>query len=630
MVTVTAQITDPSGVLNAALLAGGTFVAGTTVDGGFYTFQLDASKADVGIEAPYKFYITANDSLGHVADAGATRNIDDAAPDASVQVFKGTAVPSGPGVTYPAAVANTGWDGTQFIYSDNVRVKGTLTDVSGISDAGLHIDGIDTSGAVTRGTSQSLGCDGGPVCSFDVTVALNAVANGAFHSRSAMRPMGDLNAPSAPMQVVIDASDDSKTGTGASARHSASGRLAAQTTRLLWQMNLPASVSGLAVRPDGDLVATLDGGTDTVYDLAADHPEVRWTWGSDAGVGGMGPIGGTPAVGTGDATSARIYVAGVSGSIYALDRNGVAVWNYDTGDTFAVGPAVARQTNPSPATDVVIVPGAKPPATPSNVYAASSTSISSQLVGDADVSSAPLVFGGPIYYGTQTTVARHTLSASGVLGAATAFNSFSNAPYFEVMTDGVNVIAWRFFVDTSVNYGLVSMTPTGGGATSKWRAPLTPSAPPVVTLNGSLLVPLSGGQIDTVDVSNGNPSQFAAVNLGSSGRTPLVAWDGQLAHQHFYFPRDTGSLSAYTAAGQLSWSAGPNGNSYRAVTMDCSGRLFGATNDLTGGQSLVYALISDDKGLADTVWPSYRGDARNTGNAAAPKYGIRTATGCAQ
>ena len=62
-----------------------------------------------------------------------------------------------------------------------------------------------------------------------------------------------------------------------------------------------------------------------------------------------------------------------------------------------------------------------------------------------------------------------------------------------------------------------------------------------------------------------------------------------------------------------------------AAAMDCSGRLF------VGDGSTVYALVTDDHGLADTPWPDLRRDARNTGNAAAPKYGIRTTgNACAQ
>ena len=57
----------------------------------------------------------------------------------------------------------------------------------------------------------------------------------------------------------------------------------------------------------------------------------------------------------------------------------------------------------------------------------------------------------------------------------------------------------------------------------------------------------------------------------------------------------------------------------RSATMDCAGRLFVASG------ARVYAFLTDDQGLADTPWPSLRRDARNTGNAGALKYGIRTA-----
>ena len=48
-----------------------------------------------------------------------------------------------------------------------------------------------------------------------------------------------------------------------------------------------------------------------------------------------------------------------------------------------------------------------------------------------------------------------------------------------------------------------------------------------------------------------------------------------------------------------------------------AGRLFFASNET------VYALVTDDRGLADAPWPTYRRDSRATGNFGAPKYGIR-------
>src|SRR5439155_25127207 len=141
-------------------------------------------------------------------------------------------------------------DGTQFVYTDTVHVKGTITDLSGIGTASLHVDGTDVAGAVTTGASIPLGCTAGQSpCSFDVQVALNAPGNGAFNSRDALHQMGDMAAPAGPLSLVITATDTTT--------HTGSNSTAAQTTRLLWQMYLPSSVSGMAVHPNGDLIVTL-------------------------------------------------------------------------------------------------------------------------------------------------------------------------------------------------------------------------------------------------------------------------------------------------------------------------------------------------------------------------------------
>ena len=105
----------------------------------------------------------------------------------------------------------------------------------------------------------------------------------------------------------------------------------------------------------------------------------------------------------------------------------------------------------------------------------------------------------------------------------------------------------------------------------------------------------------------------------ADGMTPLQGSDG-----HIYLPRRSGLFSAY-AGNQLSWSFDPPGALLRYATMDCQGRVFLASG------ATVFAFVSDDSGLADTPWPTLRRDGRNTGNAAAPKYGIRSAPDtCAQ
>jgi hypothetical protein len=626
-VPVSALITSDAGVPNGAAFLNGT-VAPSFRDGGFFTFPLDARGADAGVEGPYAFQVSATDNSSNTANAGGTRIIDDAPPDASVRVFKGTDPGGASVVTYPTAVPGTGWDGTQFVYSDTVHVKGTIADVSGIPDAGLHIDYVQIDGGVSAGTVQWLPCTAGQtLCTFDVQVALNAPTNGTFNTFTRGKPMGDLvSVPVDNLKVVIDANDAAKSANGTAASHSGTSSRDAQTTRLLWQMYLPAAVSGLGIHPNGDLIVTLDGGADTVVALRPDDGGVHWSFGADAGTNGLGPVLGTPAIGSGTPTTARVYVAARDGGVYAIGPTGAEAWHFNTPDVLDVGPAVLAASTPNPVTDQVIMPGALGT---SKIYSiASGLLVSSAAVGDADTLSAPLILGGSVFYATVSTVAMHTISALGALGTASKYDG-TNTAYFEVITDGFSLYVWRNTADRFLSLDTSLLV-----ANQNWTQNVTPTGAGAVALDGSILVSLTGGPVNTFDPGTGANSTL--FNLGGSGGAPLIGWDGQLAHQHFYLPRNSAVTYAYDSNGTLLWFADPNGATYRAFAMDCSGRLFGATNApgtpvLAGGKSLVYALITDDRGLADTPWPSYRLDARNTGNVGSPKYGILPTGGaCSQ
>ena len=620
-IPVSALITDPSGVPDGGVFLNGTLQPSSR-DGGLFVFQLDPRGAPAGVEGAYTFQVSATDGLGITADAGASRIIDDAPPDAGVRVFRGTD-PGTPGVTYPAAVTGTGWDGTQFIYNDTVHVKGTLTDLSGLASAGLHIDYQQVDGGISVGSTQSLGCTSGATsCAFDVPIALNAPGNGTFNTFTRTHPMGDILAPSDKLKIVIASTDAAKSANGVAAAHTGASTSDAQATRLLWQMYLPASVSGLGVHPDGDLIVTLDGGVDTVVALRPDDGGVHWSFGGGVG---LGAVNGTPAIGAGTAGNARVYVAAQDGGVFAINSDGGEAWHYYTGDTLNVGPAVVSPSV-NPLTDQVIVTGALATSQIDSIAAGPTAGtallLGNAAVADANKSSAPLVLGGTVYFGNASQLESHSLSALGALGAAATAGA--TAVYQEVITDGTSLFAWR-----SIATGLTSRDPA---LAFNWNATVTPTGAGAVALDGRILVSLTGGPVNLFDPNTGAKSLL--LTLGASGKAPLVGWDGMATHEHFYFPSSTAGTYAYDSSGNLLWYENPNGATYRAFSMDCSRRLFGASNSangallLNGNKSLVYALITDDRGLADTPWPSYRLDARNSGNAASTSGIFKTGGTC--
>ena len=614
VIMVTATITDPAGVVvgSPKLVSNGVQIAASSSTPPAFTFALPATDAPPGVEGAYGFQVTATDKLGHVAQVAGTRNIDDAAPSITVQIYKD--VPdAGVGVTYPAAVAGTGWDGTQFVYSDTVHVKVHVADQGSIGSVSLRVDGVGFGGGVFTGTSTPIvSCTAAPTCDADVQVTLSN-AGTQFHTGMSPSPAAGetLSAPRGTMQFVIDATDRAQLFDGGTAGNPRSTTTPAAVTRLLWQMTLPNSVSGLAVHPNGDLIVTQDGGTSTVAALNTDIPQIRWSQ-------DLGAIDAEPAVGQGDGGTAPIYVATRAGLIRALAPDGGSLWTQDAGPALAVGPAVFNATpNGGTPFEQVIVPGNT--STAPKVFGAASGGIVSAVSSGQDAFSDPVIVGTAVYFGTGSDFERHPLSNGGI-GARTTYGV--PTIYRQFSTDATDLFVTRDDPNNQSNAGLLSVK-TNQALDFNWAATLFPSALPV--LNGGELVTPVDANVLTLDPATGLPNSNPFAALGGISHAALVGSGG-----HVYFLRDSAVTYAYTSAGQLSWGADPNGATFRAATMDCKGRLFAASNNLTGTQSLVYAIQTDDQGLANTPWPSYRRDTRNTGNTGMPKYGIRLSTGCTQ
>src|SRR5207237_1125085 len=116
-------------------------------------------------------------------------------------------------------------------------------------------------------------------------------------------------------------------------------------------------------------------------------------------------------------------------------------------------------------------------------------------VANSNSSSAPLILNGAVFFGNASRLEKHTLNA-GVLGAATTSNANSAATYFEVITDGTSLYAWR-----SITNGLSSRNPAN--LNSNWSRAVTPTGAGVVALNGgNIVVPLATGPVDSFLANN--------------------------------------------------------------------------------------------------------------------------------
>src|SRR5207302_2733710 len=113
---------------------------------------------------------------------------------------------------------------------------------------------------------------------------------------------------------------------------------------------------------------------------------------------------------------------------------------------------------------------------------------------------------------------------------------------------------------------------------NNWSRNTTLTGLGAIDLSGRIIASVSGGAVQPFLADNATPPA-ALFNLGGDGRSPLIGWDGVAAHAHYYLPRNTAVAFAIDANGNLSWELDPNGATHRAFSMDCSGRLFGASNN---------------------------------------------------
>ncbi len=653
MVTVSTTISDPS--TESGLVATGNArpflkigaaspVFGTQGAGTTWTFSFDPSVQPSNTEGPVQFTVTAQDVAGNVQVATGSRNVDNKAPTiSSLEVFlSGAPDPGQQGVTYPSQPASavngllSGRDGSHFIFSDSVHIKGNFSDGgAGLSGASLkyRLDGVAQNGSAVAGAEQTLGAactDGSSSCSFDVpSVALNDLTR-----------ITSFNASTANLTLVFLAEDTAHTATGGPAHNVAAPIMTPiATTRLWWsrQFSVPTgtvSVSGIAIHPNGDVIAgnNTSAAVETLYALFRDGPfnasatptrSERWK----KVVGGLVAA---PVVGP---ASANVYVASNTlQKIFAVKSDGSDLWSSGSLAVFVSTPAVVpnQQINTTAGCEAVVSAGGSGVHAacqdPGTLTAATTTSIS---VTDTIVDS-PITFaGGNIFVGTAQRVARTSFDGTGFLTTAVRFPA-TDAGQFGGVASSPNGAA--LFAATTLTHSAYSFTFSMAAFSTVWGPVDTGGAVGAAT-QGHPILSSTGVLLDTSDsilhslvLATGTNSTLAT--LASPGYTPLLGADGNI-----YVGRN-GAIQALSGTGGALWSMAVPANATAAPNLDCNGVLYAAAADT------VYALITDmvstpsSAGLANATssWPKYQRDSRNSGNAdATVKWGIRTnATTCVQ
>jgi hypothetical protein len=513
-----------------------------------------------------------------------------------------------------------------FIYTDSVTISGEINDASGIaaSSPTWLLSGIGGSPS----TAQAITCTGMPAkCAFTITpVSLRALS---------------FLAGTGNMTLTIAADDLAVRSDGTTpAPHHGTRTLNVPVTRLKWSTQLAAlaSVKGLAVHPNGDVIVTGNGATATSNTVMALNPDGSPFWQKGNGWysanSHLGNIDGAPSVGTGSSTTALIYVATTRRDFVAINpTDGSLAWQCGVNAMVSIPhqPPAVVQTLGTGSCEAAIVASDN-----HHLYAAcrnGTTATCTQLAG-WDTSANPncgcrttspavnvgskIFLGFDLAQGMSSTALLTT--GPGLSTTSTVLIPNNSGTITNLSTDGTQLYA----VDGAASqmYG-VTQTPA-----VVWNVATS------AAVNGSSVIePSSGGvivntndrKLQSLAQSNGAATSLRTFASGN-GNAPLLGSNG-----YMYFGNDAGAMLAVqdTAGYATAWSYSPGATAISvAPNMDCSGILYFAAGNT------IYALITDStSGMRQgSPWPKYQRDSRNSGNAdATTLWGAQPATGsCVQ
>jgi hypothetical protein len=627
LLTVRETIVDAGAGLASATLtvAGAAPVDGTCTPPGDCSFALDARLLPPATEGALAFTIAARDALSaapadaHQASILDARNVDDKPPAVTIMRVTNADRPSpaSSGVAYPPATVNTGYDGSHFVYVDTLTISGTIQDSGAGIDASAVSFEVQGEPVASAPRIAIAGCSDGTtqVCSFSATVKLNDPAQaGAFH------------AADAAMQVVVHAADKAVDAAQAAAGNAGgSVPTAFAVTRLWWKAPVgTAQISGLAIVPSGAVVATTSNTSgDTVFALKHDgsaNAAGATLWQKGAGFystgSDLGSIEASPAIGAGN--SPNIYVPTTAGDVVSFDASGNTVWNCGSGNL--IDPIRHAAT---------VLPSARVGATSSceAVVAGADNSTLWAVCGTApnvcterpasavaNGASNAITLGAEVYVATGSAVSETNLLANGNLAAISTFSTNDPGAFGNLLTDGSVLFAFNNILQKTYSFdqtGAVLFAKTLFNAVEGAPVVMSSSSPiPGLLFSENSKAPASS--LFVLPTDGAAPAETGVVPFGklpSASSSPLLGSDNRI------YADAGGTLAAVnptqTPPFNVDWSftLGATASFSAPPTMACDGTLYAAAG------ATIYAFVTDARGLADTPWPKYQRDTRNSGNA---------------
>ena len=353
---------------------------------------------------------------------------------------------------------------------------------------------------------------------------------------------------------------------GALSQWSASHSIAIRPDTLRWRyLTGRAITSSPALGPDGTIYV---GSTDNYLYAVSPQGILRWRYETGA------LIRFSPAI----ATDGTVYFGSDDGYIYAVRPDGTLYWRRRVGTYVAQSPAIGA--------DGTVYVGSDD----QNLYAFTADGVQQwQYPIPWGIAGSPAIAAdGTLYFGSYDSV--HAVNADGSPKWRCRVGGWPGPA--AIATDGTIYVGSR-------DSGLYAINPAG---TAKWRCPLSheTQTEPAIGADGTIYIGSSDGALYAV-----NPSGTVWWNYATGGAissTPAVAADGTL-----YFGSDDGYVYALNPDGSLKWKylTGDAVRSSPAIAAD--GVMYVGSSDY-----FLYVLWSPSP-LADSPWPKFHHDLRNTG-----------------